>query len=95
MRIGIPKERTENETRVSLVPVSIPKLAKLGFDVVIEKNAGEKSGYSDSEYEEKGAKTGALEEIMKSEIEAYSHQNNLSIGFALINEFCVHSPACQ
>ena len=48
MRIGIPKERTKNETRVALVQVSIPKLTKLGFDVVIEKNAGEKSGYSDS-----------------------------------------------
>jgi len=29
------------------------------------------------------------EEIMKSEIEAYSHQDNLTTGFALINEFCV------
>ena len=67
MRIGIPKERTENETRVSLVPVSIPKLAKLGFDVVIEKNAGEKSGYSDSEYEEKGAKISDLKDVMSSE----------------------------
>ena len=52
MRIGIPKERIDNETRVALVPVSIPKLAKLGFDVVIEKGAGETSVYSDSEYEE-------------------------------------------
>ena len=64
MRIGIPKERTENETRVSLVPISIPKLAKLGFDVVIEKNAGEKSGYSDSEYKEKGAKISDLKDVM-------------------------------
>ena len=70
MRIGIPKERTENETRVSLVPVSIPKLAKLGFDVVIEKNAGEKSGYSDSEYEEKGAKISDLKDVMGSELVA-------------------------
>ena len=70
MRIGIPKERTENETRVSLVPVSIPKLAKLGFDVVIEKNAGEKSGYSDSEYEEKGAKISDLKDVMSSELVA-------------------------
>ena len=50
MRIGIPKEQNKNETRVALVPVSIPKLAKLGFDVVIEKGAGENSGYLDSEY---------------------------------------------
>ena len=49
MRIGIPKENNEKETRVAIVPVSIPKLMKLGFEVVIEKGAGEKSGYSDAE----------------------------------------------
>ena len=68
MRIGIPKERSENETRVAIVPVSIPKLVKLGFEVVIEKGAGEKSGYTDKEYEEKGAKINSLDEVMKSEL---------------------------
>ena len=68
MRIGIPKERTKNETRVALVPVSIPKLAKLGFDIVIEKGAGEKSGYIDSEYEEKGGKISDLDDVMKSDL---------------------------
>ena len=56
MRLGIPKEKNKDETRVSVVPISIPKLNKLGFDVVVEKGAGEKSGYLDSEYEEKGGK---------------------------------------
>jgi NAD(P) transhydrogenase subunit alpha len=68
MRIGIPKERSENETRVAIVPVSIPKLVKLGFEVVIEKGAGEKSGYTDKEYEEKGARINSLDEVMKSEL---------------------------
>ena len=68
MRIGIPKEKSENETRVAIVPVSIPKLVKLGFEVVIEKGAGEKSGYTDKEYEEKGAKIKSLDEVMKSEL---------------------------
>ena len=53
MRIGIPKEKSKNETRVAIVPVSVPKLLKLGFEVIIEKGAGENSGYSDNEYEEK------------------------------------------
>jgi len=70
MRIGIPKEKNKNETRVALVPVSIPKLAKLGFDVVIEKGAGENSGYSDSEYEKKGAKISNLKDVMSSELVA-------------------------
>ena len=64
MRIGIPKENNEKETRVAIVPVSIPKLMKLAFEVVIEEGAGEKSGNSDAEYEEKGAKTKPLDEVM-------------------------------
>ena len=68
MRLGVPKEKDENETRVSIVPISIPKLKKLGFEVIIEKGAGEESGYSDSEYEDKGGKIGNLEEVMESEL---------------------------
>ena len=68
MRLGVPKEKDENETRVSIVPISIPKLKKLGFEVIIEKGAGKESGYSDSEYEDKGGKIGNLEEVMESEL---------------------------
>ena len=68
MRIGIPKEKNEGETRVAIVPVSVPKLLKLGFEVVIEKGAGENSGYSDKEYEEKGAKMKSLNEVMECEL---------------------------
>ena len=68
MRIGIPKEKNEKETRVAIVPVSVPKLSKLGFEVIIEKNAGKKSGYSNAEYEEKGAKISSIEDVMKSEL---------------------------
>ena len=68
MRLGVPKEKNNNETRVSVVPMSIPKLAKLGFDIVIEKGAGEKSGYLDSEYEEKGGKISDLNGVMKSDL---------------------------
>ena len=68
MRLGIPKEKNKDETRVSVVPISIPKLNKLGFDVVVEKDAGEKSGYLDSEYEEKGGKISDLDYVMKSDL---------------------------
>ena len=64
MRLGVPKEKNKDETRVSVVPISIPKLNKLGFDVVVEKGAGEKSGYLDSEYEEKGGKISDLDDVM-------------------------------
>ena len=68
MRLGVPKEKNKDETRVSVVPISIPKLNKLGFDVVVEKGAGEKSGYLDSEYEEKGGKISDLDDVMKSDL---------------------------
>ena len=68
MRLGIPKEKNKDETRVSVVPISIPKLNKLGFDVVVEKGAGEKSGCLDSEYEEKGGKISDLDDVMKSDL---------------------------
>ena len=68
MRIGIPKENNKDETRVAVVPISVPKLMKLGFEIVLEKGAGENSGYPDSEYEEKGAKIVSRNECLKANI---------------------------
>ena len=56
MKLGIPKEITENETRVALVPVSVKKLVKNGLEVLIESSAGINSSFSDKEYTESGAK---------------------------------------
>ena len=55
MRLGVPKE-PENETRVAIVPSSLKKLLKAGFEVYIEKNAGVSANYHDSDYEAAGAK---------------------------------------
>ena len=56
MIIGVPKETYPGERRVGLVPMVIPTLAKAGFEVVIEANAGLQAGYPDNQYLEKGAK---------------------------------------
>jgi alanine dehydrogenase len=53
--IGIPRETTLQENRVSLVPSSIQTLTSRGHRVVVETGAGEKSHYSDHEYSEAGA----------------------------------------
>ena len=79
MRIGIPKERNKNETRVAIAPSSVPKLMKLGFEVILEKGAGKNSGYSDLEYEEKGAKTTTLEKVMRAELIASIDVPNFKI----------------
>ncbi len=55
MVIGIPKEQTQGETRVSVVPVHIKQLIKKGYQVVVEKNAGKAAGYSDQMYQDQGA----------------------------------------
>lgn len=55
MRIGVPTEQLPGEHRVALVPASIAPLKKAGFDVLIERGAGERAGFPDAAYVDKGA----------------------------------------
>src|SRR5437764_7988564 len=55
MKIGVPAETFPGERRVALVPASIAALKKAGLDVLIEAGAGERAGFTDSAYQEKGA----------------------------------------
>ena len=41
MLIGIPKEIHEGEKRVATTPETAEKLRSLGYDIAIEKGAGE------------------------------------------------------
>jgi NAD(P) transhydrogenase subunit alpha len=59
MKIGVASEQLSGERRVALVPGSIPSLKKAGFDVLIERGAGEQAGFPDSAYQEKGASIAA------------------------------------
>ena len=56
MQIGVVKETWPGEVRTSMVPANVAKLVKTGFSIVIEKNAGEASGFTDTAYEEAGAR---------------------------------------
>jgi len=55
MTIGIVKETLHLERRVAQSPESVGKLIKEGFKVVVEKNAGALSTFSDAMYEAAGA----------------------------------------
>ncbi len=55
MIIGVPKEIKNNENRVGLIPSGVYALTKLNNTVLIEKNAGLNSGYSEELYIEAGA----------------------------------------
>ena len=56
MIIGIPKETFPNERRVALVPAAVPSLTQAGLDVVVEIGAGQSAGFSDGQYEDRGAR---------------------------------------
>jgi NAD(P) transhydrogenase subunit alpha len=55
MRIGVPVERFAGERRVALVPASIAAMKKAGIDVIVESGAGERAGFPDAAYRDKGA----------------------------------------
>jgi len=56
MKLAIPKERRAHERRVAATPDTVKKLIALGFEVVVEKDAGLMSSIPDSEYMAAGAK---------------------------------------
>ena len=55
MIIGIPKEIMHGEGRVSAIPETVAKLKADGYDVLVEKSAGEGAFFSDEEYAKAGA----------------------------------------
>jgi len=59
MKIGVPKEIKTNENRVALVPAGAEAFVAAGHSVLIEKGAGEGSGFPDEAYTGVGAKIGA------------------------------------
>jgi len=67
MRLGVLIEAGD-ETRVAIVPNSIAKLTKLGFEVMVEAGAGISAHHPDSEYDGKGAKVTSREDAMSSDI---------------------------
>src|ERR1700674_5065127 len=58
MKIGVPKEIKTNENRIALVPAGAESLVAGGHTVMIEKGAGEGSGFLDTAYTAVGAKIG-------------------------------------
>ncbi len=56
MRVAVPRETAPGERRVALVPESVQRLAADGFEVVVERGAGEAASFADASYEEAGAR---------------------------------------
>src|SRR5204863_7619736 len=55
MRIGVPTEIKDNEYRVGMTPAGARDLSSDGHQVLVQKGAGNGSGFSDEEYRAAGA----------------------------------------
>lgn len=56
MKIGLPREIRPDEYRVGMTPGGLKALIDEGHDVLVEKDAGAGSGFSDNEYLAAGAR---------------------------------------
>jgi alanine dehydrogenase len=56
MKIGVPREIKTNENRVALVPAGAEALVAAGHSVIVERSAGEGSGFRDELYTKAGAR---------------------------------------
>ncbi len=58
LRIGVTRETRDGETRVSGTPATVRQLIGLGYEVVVETGAGNRSSFTDEAYVEAGASIG-------------------------------------
>jgi len=54
--LGLPKEIKDNEYRVGLTPAGVRALKDAGHEVLVEKTAGEGSGFEDNLYQRAGGR---------------------------------------
>jgi alanine dehydrogenase len=65
MVIGIPKEVKTHEYRVAVTPEGVMELRAEGHAVMVEKSAGEGSGFPDDEYVKAGAEIADMERLFR------------------------------
>lgn len=64
MKIGVPKEIKNNESRVGMTPGGVFELINYGHKVYVQSTAGEGSGFFDSDYQDVGAEiVNSIEEV--------------------------------
>ncbi|MBI2548125.1 hypothetical protein HYW21_02135 [Candidatus Woesearchaeota archaeon] len=75
VRLGVVKSMKAGDSRVAVSPPNVPLLKNAPWDngrdrvdleVMVEKDAGEKSGYADKDYEAVGARIVDLDEVMET-----------------------------
>ena len=56
MKLAVPKESHPQETRVAISPEIVKKFRALELEVVVERGAGARAGFTDAEYDAAGAR---------------------------------------
>ena len=65
MIVGALKENGRGEARVAVTPQSVPKLIKLGYEVMVETRAGVLANFPDELYTKAGATIGTRAEVLE------------------------------
>ena len=68
MLIGVPRERLDNESRVAATPKTVQQILKLGFDIIVEHDAGFKASFEDQAFVAAGAKVGDAAQVWQADI---------------------------
>ena len=68
MRVGIPTEVKNNDTRVAITPAGVRELVSAGHDVIVQAGAGVGSSFADPEYTAAGATLGTTDEAWACEM---------------------------
>ncbi|MFP3712826.1 Re/Si-specific NAD(P)(+) transhydrogenase subunit alpha [Puerhibacterium sp. TATVAM-FAB25] len=68
MRIGVPREHHAGERLVAATPATVPRLRRLGYDVVVEAGAGSEATFPDAAYAEAGAALGTTAEVWGADV---------------------------
>lgn len=81
MKIGVPREIKNNESRVGLTPGGVHAFVEAGHTVLVEKNAGADSYFEDVDYTDAGA------EIVDTAAEAWDVEMVVKVKEPLPEEF--------
>ncbi|MER7072607.1 Re/Si-specific NAD(P)(+) transhydrogenase subunit alpha [Terrabacter sp. NPDC000476] len=68
MQIGVPRETRARETRVAATPKTVEQLVGLGYEVAVERGAGERASFSDEAYAAAGAHVVDAEQAWGSDV---------------------------
>jgi NAD(P) transhydrogenase subunit alpha len=68
MLIAAPTETDSGETRVAATPETVKKFVAIGAEVAIERGAGAKAGFPDSEYQSAGARLVSTDEALGADV---------------------------